>query len=130
MSDRPKREAEAPTEVLKQSLRNTIEQMSVPEITALIEFGQQTRLHKQEAAREALVTELRDRAATLGFSLEDLVAQSGKPSRPATKAKTGQDKLPAKYRGPSGEKWSGRGRTPTWLTALEAEGRKREEFAA
>jgi DNA-binding protein H-NS len=37
-------------------------------------------------------------------------------------------KQAAKYRGPNGEEWSGRGRTPDWLAALEAEGRGREEF--
>jgi DNA-binding protein H-NS len=37
-------------------------------------------------------------------------------------------KRAAKYRGPNGEEWSGRGRTPRWLAALEAEGRGREEF--
>jgi DNA-binding protein H-NS len=36
--------------------------------------------------------------------------------------------LKAKYRGPNGETWSGRGREPRWLTALEAGGRKKEEF--
>ena len=96
--------------------------MSVPEITALIEFAQQIRQHKQEAARDALLAEFRERSATLGLSLEELMAQSGKPARPA-KAKTGQDKLPAKYRSPTGEEWSGRGRTPTWLTSLEADGK-------
>lgn len=34
----------------------------------------------------------------------------------------------AKYRGLHGETWSGRGKAPRWLTNLEAQGRKREEF--
>ena len=93
MSDRAKREAETPTEVLKQSLRNTIEQMSVPEITALIEFGQQTRLHKQEAAREALVAEFRDRAATLGISQVEVARPTGLPSL-NPKAKNARSLLP------------------------------------
>jgi hypothetical protein len=37
---------------------------------------------------------------------------------------------PAKYRGPNGEEWTGRGRTPGWLAAFEAEGRSRDEFKA
>jgi DNA-binding protein H-NS len=37
-------------------------------------------------------------------------------------------KRAAKYRSPNGEEWSGRGRMPNWLAALEAEGRGREEF--
>ncbi|CAM8670216.1 Hns DNA-binding protein H-NS [Comamonadaceae bacterium] len=35
----------------------------------------------------------------------------------------------AKYRGPNGETWSGRGLTPKWLTALIAQGNSKESFA-
>ena len=45
-----------------------------------------------------------------------------KPGRPAG------SKVPAKYRGPNGESWSGRGKQPRWLAALVAEGRTPAEF--
>lgn len=35
----------------------------------------------------------------------------------------------AKYRGPNGETWSGRGLMPKWLAALVAQGRTKQEFA-
>lgn len=35
----------------------------------------------------------------------------------------------AKYRGPNGETWSGRGLMPRWLAALVAQGQTRENFA-
>ncbi len=35
----------------------------------------------------------------------------------------------AKYRGPAGETWTGRGLMPRWLSALVAQGRSRQEFA-
>ena|ERR1035437_458480 len=35
----------------------------------------------------------------------------------------------AKYRGPNGEVWSGRGLAPRWLAALLAQGQKKEDFA-
>jgi DNA-binding protein H-NS len=35
----------------------------------------------------------------------------------------------AKFKGPNGESWSGRGLTPRWLSALVASGRSKEEFA-
>jgi DNA-binding protein H-NS len=35
----------------------------------------------------------------------------------------------AKFRGPNGESWSGRGLTPRWLAALLAQGKTKEEFA-
>jgi len=127
MSDHAERDGDASTEGLKQSLRNTIEKMGVPEITALIEFAEQTRRHKQEAARDELLAEFRQRAADLGLSLEGLVTSQATP-RPTKAAGTGK-KLPAKFRGPNGEEWTGRGRTPSWLTALESTGRKRDQFA-
>ena len=37
--------------------------------------------------------------------------------------------VPAKYRGPGGETWSGRGLTPRWMTALMTQGRAKEEFS-
>ncbi len=44
-------------------------------------------------------------------------------------AKTGS-RGPAriKFRGPAGETWSGRGKTPTWLKALLASGRQADDF--
>jgi DNA-binding protein H-NS len=35
----------------------------------------------------------------------------------------------AKYRGPNGETWSGRGLMPRWMATLVASGRTKEEFA-
>ena len=37
--------------------------------------------------------------------------------------------VPAKYRGPDGETWSGRGLTPRWMAALMTQGRAKEDFA-
>jgi DNA-binding protein H-NS len=37
-------------------------------------------------------------------------------------------KVPAKYRGPNGETWSGRGLAPRWLSALEQKGKKRDRY--
>ena len=45
------------------------------------------------------------------------------------KGEKGLTIVPAKYRGPDGETWSGRGLTPRWLHALMTQGRAKEEFA-
>jgi DNA-binding protein H-NS len=37
-------------------------------------------------------------------------------------------KVAPKYRGPKGELWTGRGYTPRWLAALEADGKKRDSY--
>lgn len=36
--------------------------------------------------------------------------------------------VPAKFRGPNGETWSGRGRVPGWLAVIESQGGSREKF--
>jgi DNA-binding protein H-NS len=94
---------------------------------------------KLEDAKAALRAELERRAAELGISADDLFSTAGQRA-PAEQAvgKNGKRtrkprddtgaKRAAKYRGPNDEEWSGRGRTPNWLAALEAEGRGREEF--
>ena len=35
----------------------------------------------------------------------------------------------AKYRGPNGESWSGRGLMPKWMSALVVQGKTKEDFA-
>ena len=72
------------------------------------------------------------RAADLGVTVRDLF---GEPVQPAAKhgrakaAKKADGDGPApKYKGPNGELWSGRGRTPRWMQALEAEGKSRDSF--
>ncbi len=63
--------------------------------------------------------------ATKGGHTKKAVA-SGKP------AKVGKNAgvvVAAKYRGPNGETWSGRGLTPKWLAALIAQGQNKESFA-
>lgn len=127
MSERVDKDGEASAEAVKHSLRIAVEKMTVPEINALIEFAEQTLRHKQETAREELLTEFRKRASDLGLSLDRLVAS--RPASGSAKTASSGKKVAAKYRGPNGEEWTGRGRTPSWLKALEAEGTKREQFS-
>lgn len=45
------------------------------------------------------------------------------------KGKKSGASVAAKYRGPKGETWSGRGLMPRWLSALVAQGQAKEDFA-
>jgi DNA-binding protein H-NS len=107
--------------------------------------GQIDKLQKQASdirAREFDKT-VQDILATMqafGITTKDLQAANTKASRSkgtkvgkrvrAKPAKSGRGtSVAAKYRGPNGETWSGRGLTPRWLAALEAQGRKKEDFA-
>lgn len=113
-------------------------------------------LREAEAARKAeiaaAVADIRAKMSTYGISFEDLGGLS-RPARgrkaksaasargaklpklvksPKNKIKTGKARKPVapKYRNDAtGETWTGRGKSPKWLAALEASGRKREEFA-
>jgi DNA-binding protein H-NS len=49
--------------------------------------------------------------------------------KPVRAAKKTSNPVAAKFRGPNGEVWSGRGLTPKWLSALVAQGRSKDEFA-
>lgn len=78
-----------------------------------------------------------------GITVKDL--QSAKPGKrgPGRGRKAGVAKVAkapkgprkagkpvaAKYRGPNGETWSGRGLTPKWLASLIAQGQSKESFA-
>ena len=116
-----------------------LDRMSVQQLTALIAAAEAKRRDKLDDARAVLRAEMQRRTAELGISADDLFSTAGQQA-PAEQAavKNGKrarkprddtgTKRAAKYRGPNGEEWSGRGRMPNWLAALEAEGRKREEF--
>ena len=53
---------------------------------------------------------------------------AGKTAKPAKAPKKSAQPVAAKYRGPNGETWSGRGLTPKWLAALVAQGQSRDAF--
>ena len=89
--------------------------------------AQAEKLMKQaEAARKAEIgaalAEIKAKMAEYGITLADLGGKA--------KAAKSRKAVAAKYRNPAnGDTWSGRGRVPKWLAAIEAAGHKREEFA-
>jgi DNA-binding protein H-NS len=116
-----------------------LDRMTVQQLTTLIAAAEAKRRDKLEDAKTALRAEMERRAAELGIAPGDVFSAKGQqaPAEQAaakngTRARKPRDdtgvKRAAKYRGPDGEEWSGRGRMPNWLAALEAEGRGREEF--
>jgi len=88
------------------------------------------------------VQDILARMQAFGITIKDL--QTVKPMRSAKggRSKAAASKTPkeakapkksaqpvaAKYRGPNGETWSGRGLTPKWLAALVAQGQGKELF--
>ena len=84
----------------------------------------------QAKAQEIKTREFNEKLAMIketllaySISVEDL---QGKPAK-AGKVKSSSP-APAKYTGPNGESWSGRGLMPRWLATLVNEGHAREEY--
>jgi DNA-binding protein H-NS len=117
-------------------------------MTNLIEIqGQIEKLQKQaqDIRSKEFANTVQDILAKMqafGITIKDLqtakpgkVAKVGRGKGKAVSVKAAQTSkkagavVAAKFRGPNGETWSGRGLTPKWLAALVAQGRTKEEFA-
>lgn len=104
-----------------------LNKLTVQDLVRLTQAAEAKRREKIDAAKGNLVAEFRAKAEQLGLSLDALMpspAPSGRPRKSGERAK-----VAAKFRGPNGEEWTGRGRLPTWLKTLEAEGQSRDQFA-
>src|SRR3954463_6294985 len=66
---------------------------------------------------------LRNELAALGGNVAD-----GVRSVVGLRRGTKLGKVPAKYRGPNGETWAGRGAEPVWMRDAIKKGKKRENF--
>lgn len=88
---------------------------------------------------DATVQDILAKMQAFGITLKDLqTTKPGKGRKVVTKARPAKAAKPnkragvavaAKYRGPNGETWTGRGLTPKWLSALVAQGQSKESFA-
>ena len=92
----------------------------------------------QKKNRPVVLAQLREQMAAYGITAEELSRPAAKATKPkATLAKPAASPAkgkkpvvhsPAKYRGPQGQEWSGRGTAPKWLNDLLADGKTREDF--
>jgi len=77
--------------------------------------------------RDNVTRALNQRSSDLHRQLAALSEDVGGSGRRASAMKG--RKVAAKYRGPGGETWAGRGARPRWLVALLKDGHKLEDFA-
>jgi DNA-binding protein H-NS len=107
-------------------------------IEAQIEKLQRKAVEIKSQHNEKAVKEILTRMNTLGVSIADLqkmkAGEKGDSAR-VTRKKSATAKVkkvstpaPIKYRGPNGETWTGRGLAPKWLSALIAQGHKKEDY--
>ncbi len=92
------------------------------EIKKSIEGEMQSRQAKEIEELRATVEEA---AQTLGVSVQEIL---GLPNGGKRVTRHPRGKQPARYRGPHGEEWSGRGPAPRWMKPFLAKGKTKEDF--
>ena len=108
------------------------ENMDPGELAALIAKAQAAHSKANEKRREELKKTTEELAAKLGLGVkfwvlgEEPAPAAPKAPKAAPKASSGST-VAAKYRH-GNDTWSGRGRAPKWLQALEAQGHSRDEY--
>jgi DNA-binding protein H-NS len=108
-----------------------LETLSVPELNQVLKRAQSLKDAKLEGAKREFMTRMKAEGEQLGLDLGSLfggAAPAKRGRKSAGEPKAERPPLAAKYRSPTGEEWSGRGRMPKWLQAAEAEGRSRDDF--
>ncbi len=105
----------------------SLEELDAATLGEVITRATELRDEKLAEAKAALKAETEAKAKALGLAVEDLFEGGrGRRGRKANgRAKSASDVV---YRSPQGETWSGRGRPPRWIVALEAKGHKREKY--
>ena len=112
-------------------IHKMISSLSYSEMDELIELIQRERAGKMDEARRSLKAEFEAKAALIGLTPGQIFSQSQGVQEKPKRGKNGeQQSTPSavKFRSPSGQTWSGRGRKPLWLNQAEAAGQTAEEF--
>jgi DNA-binding protein H-NS len=78
--------------------------------------------------RDEIAEELKNRAESLQRTIDQLVGPTSSANDEHPRGPRKGYKVAPKYKGPYGEKWSGRGKTPRWLTAALSEGKQLNDF--
>jgi len=78
--------------------------------------------------REEIAEELKKRAESLRRTIDQLVGPISSADNQHRGGPRKGYKVAPKYKGPHGEKWSGRGKKPRWLTAAMSEGKQLNDF--
>jgi len=109
------------------TMSENLHELSEAELAKLIGSAQKTLRDRQLEKRKEVVAEIKQLAASIGYSVE-LTEISPENAAGSTRKGT---KVPVKYRDPENPKhqWSGRGMQPKWLRELIEHGRSLDEFS-
>lgn len=103
------------------SVSEEFEALSDLEVLSLIERAKIELARRKEAGKERLRAEIEAKLAKAGLDIGDLFESERKSTRGGGKSKEsdGQSGVAAKYKNhATGETWSGRGRSPKWVTTI------------
>jgi DNA-binding protein H-NS len=106
-----------------------LSKFSIEELETLAQDAQAEIAARKEAERQRVLSQMRELAASLGLTLQDM-ARMDRTSGGGAAASTAA--VPARYRHPGDPSltWTGRGKRPAWLTEALASGKTLDDFAA
>jgi DNA-binding protein H-NS len=106
-----------------------LSKLSIEELESLVKDAQAEITARREAERERVFGQMRELAASLGLTLEDVVRQQRKGG--AGKGVAAASSVAPRYRHPSDPNltWSGRGKRPAWIAEALAAGKSLEDLA-
>src|SRR6185295_20189837 len=101
-----------------------LSKLSIEELESLAKDIQTEVTNRREAERQRVLGQMRELAASLGLTLEEVVRLER-----SNKGSTGGGQ--AKYRHPNDPSltWSGRGKRPAWVNEALAAGKSLDDFA-
>lgn len=114
-------------------MRINLTEMSLAELNAHLDAVQKAIQTRKAADKAIAKRELADKAKELGFSIDELFGSSRRSRAASDEAEASTDgraSVAPKYAHPrdSSLTWTGRGRAPKWVLALEEEGLSREDM--
>jgi DNA-binding protein H-NS len=106
-------------------MESALDRLSIESLQRIGDSVRTKRQEKQENSRLTARQKIEQELQNTGLTLRDLFPELLPTS---SRKRTDNSALPPKYKGPNGETWTGRGRLPNWLAALEQADHKRDEF--
>lgn len=109
------------------SYLTALDALTVPQLNEVIREAERLKDSKLDTARAEFMNRVKAESEQLGLDLGSLFQEAPKRGRKPGSTQSKAAVAP-KYRGPGGEEWSGRGRSPKWVQVAEAEGKSRDDF--
>jgi len=100
-----------------------LSKLSIDELETLAKDVETEITNRRQAERERVLAQMRELAASIGTTPEELLRRLGKPAEKV---------VAAKYRNPDdpSQTWGGRGKRPQWVTDALAAGKTLDDLAA